>query len=268
MIRFRLGTGSTATSGGTLEGNQTYEVQFQAIVNDPGASQSIPSILDIARIKGQSDAGINFVDDGTAILYAANLYLNGPEAGPLPVTLVSFTGILQQDDVVKFNWSTSMEVNCSKYIIERSQDGKTFNPISTIAGNGTTATLHSYYSTDNVSLLTGSIVYYRLKQLDIDGKGNYSKVIAIKIKKTNTEISISPNPFNSYLNINLEWNSNEQITTRVINSQGIEILSKNIQMNKGLNYVSIAELSKLSAGNYFIQFISSSEKITKRIIKM
>ena len=267
-IKFSIGTGSTSTSGGTLAANDSYEVQFQAIVNDPGTSQSIPSILNIARIKGQSDANVNFVDDGTAILYAANLYLNAPEAGPLPVTLVSFTAILQQDDQVKLNWSTSMETNCSKYIIERSQDGKTFNQISTVAGNGTTSTLHSYSSTDNVSSITGSIAYYRLRQLDIDGKGNYSKVIVVKVKKANTEISISPNPFSSYLNMNMEWNTNEQITARVINSQGIEILSKNIQMSKGLNYVSMDQLSKLPAGNYFIQFVSSAEKITKRITKL
>ena len=258
-IIFRIGTGSTASSGGTLAANELYEVQFQATVKDPGQDQPVPSIINVARVSANSDANVSFIDDGTAIINA--------ESGPLPVTLVSFTAMLQQDDHVKLNWSTSMEINCSKYIIERSKDGKIFNQISTVAGSGTTSIMHFYSSLDDVSSVSSSIVYYRLKQLDIDGKGNYSKVIAVKVKKGNTEMSISPNPFNSYLNINMEWNSNELITAKVINTQGMEVISKKIEMTKGLNYITISELSKLPAGNYFIQFISSDKKITKRIIK-
>ena len=70
---------------------------------------------------------------------------------------------------------------------------------------------------DDVSSATGSIVYYRIKQIDIDGKGSYSKVLPVKLKKTNRQITISPNPFTSYLNINMEWNNNEVITAKVIN---------------------------------------------------
>ena len=62
----------------------------------------------------------------------------------------------------------------------------------------------------------------------------------------------------------MEWNSSEVITAKVINVQGKEVVSKSIQMSKGLNYISIDELSKLPAGNYFIQFISSTERTTKK----
>jgi hypothetical protein len=113
----------------------------------------------------------------------------------------------------------------------------------------------------------GSMVYYRIKQLDIDGKASYSKVLALKLKKTNRQITISPNPFTSYLNINTEWNSNEVVTAKVINIQGREIMSKSVQMRKGLNYVSINDLSNLPAGNYFIQFISGTDRFTQKITK-
>ena len=160
-----------------------------------------------------------------------------------------------------------MEINCSQYKVERSLDGNIFYEVSTVAGNGTTTLKHSYFVTDDVSSATGSIVYYRIKQLDIDKKGTYSKVIAVKIKNANRQITISPNPFTSYLNINMEWSKKEIITAKVINTQGKEVVSKNIQMNKGLNYISIEELSKLPAGNYFIQFISSTERFTRKITK-
>ena len=113
-----------AASGGTLASNETYEVQFKVTVNDPGYRQSFPSIMNIARIKATSDANVDFVDDGTAII--------NPDNGPLPVTMVSFTASLLQDNKVKLDWSTSMEINCSKYIIERSFDGNIFSKLQVL----------------------------------------------------------------------------------------------------------------------------------------
>jgi len=202
---------------------------------------------------------VDFVDDGTAII--------NPDNGPLPVTMVSFTASLFQDNRVKLDWSTSMEINCSKYKIERSFDGNLFSEVASISGSGTTSIFHSYSATDDVSAATASIVYYRIKQLDIDGKGSYSKVLPVKLKINSRQITISPNPFTSYLNINMEWNRSEIISAKVINVQGKEVAAKSIQMNKGLNYVSMDELSRLPAGNYFIQFVSGTERFTQKITK-
>jgi len=258
-VRFRLGAGSNGTLGGTLAATDSFEVEFKATVNDPGLGNPVPSLINIARIKAQSDANVDFVDDATAIINA--------EGGLLPITLVSFSGTLSQDNKVRINWSSSMEINCSEYKVERSMDGKVFYEVATVAGNGTTSSMHSYLINDDIALTTGSVVYYRLKQIDLDRKANYSKVIAVKLKSLGKQISISPNPFASYLNINMEWNKNEEITVKVINVQGKEVIFKKVAMSKGLNYVSIDELSRLSAGNYFIQFISSDERITKKITK-
>jgi uncharacterized repeat protein (TIGR01451 family) len=262
-VQFRIGTGATNANGGTLAPNETYEVQFKVTVNNPGVGKHIPPILNIARIKAKSDANVDFVDDGTAIINPDN----GPDNGPLPVTMVSFTASLLQDKKVKLDWSTSMEINCSKYKIERSFDGNIFNNVANVSGSGTTSLFHSYSFTDDVFSATGSIVYYRIQQLDIDGKGSYSKVLPVKLKNENRQVIISPNPFSSYLNINMEWNKNEIIVAKVINIQGSEVISKNIQMSKGLNYISIDELSKLPSGNYFIQFISGTERFTQKITK-
>lgn len=262
-LQFRIGTGATSTNGGTLTPNETYEVQFKVTVNNPGSGKSVPPIMNIARIKALSDANVNFVDDGTAIINSDNR----TENGLLPVTLVSFTASLLQDKKVKLDWSTSMEINCSEYKIEKSFDGNIFNEIANVSGSGTTTSVHSYSFTDDVSSLQGSLIYYRINQIDIDGKGSYSKVLPVKIKDENRQVIISPNPFSNYLNINMEWNKNEIIIAKVINVQGSVVISKNIKMRKGLNYISINELSKLSPGNYFIQFISGTERLTKKITK-
>ena len=160
-----------------------------------------------------------------------------------------------------------MEINCSKFKIERSFDGKVFIEAASVDGNGTTSIAHTYSAIDNASSLAGAIIYYRLKQLDLDGKGSYSKVVSIKTKQLDKNLAISPNPFNSYLNVKMNWNKAEAITARVINIQGKEVIIKSLQMGKGLNYVKLDELSNLPSGNYFIQFISSEERFTEKITK-
>ncbi|MEO8414867.1 MAG: T9SS type A sorting domain-containing protein [Ginsengibacter sp.] len=262
-VRFRLGTGATSSSGGTLASNETYKVQFKVTVNDPGRGNHLPSIMNIARIMAQSDANVNFVDDGTAIINPGNM----PENGPLPVTMVSFTASLMADSKVKLDWSTSQEINCSKYKIERSIDGNIYNEVAVVAGNGTTPLFHSYSFTDDAMPVTVAIIYYRIEQVDIDGKGSYSKVLRLQLKNATIQVITSPNPFTSYLNVKLEWNSHEIIGMKVIGIQGKVVFTKRIEMTKGTNHISIEDLAKLPGGNYFIQFISGSERITKKITK-
>jgi len=258
-IRFRLGTGASNTSGGTLASNETYEVQFQVTVNDPGRGNQVPSIMNMARVKAVSDANENFVDDGTAII--------NPDNGPLPVTMVAFTASLLQDKKVKLAWATSMEINCNKYIIERSLDGNLFSETGSVAGSGTTGLLHSYSFLNDISGVTGSIVYYRIKQIDTDRKSSYSKVLPVKLTDENGQLTISPNPFSSFLNINMQWNKNEIISAKIISVQGKELFAKKIRMNKGANYIKIDELSRFPPGNYFIQFVSAIETITRKVTK-
>lgn len=258
-VRFRIGTGCSATTGGSLAASESYEVQFQVTVNDPGKNMQMPSILNIARVSAKSDADLDFVDDGTAIM--------NPDNGPLPVTLVSFSAGMQQDGSVKLDWKTSMEINCSKYKIERSMDGTFFSEVASVDGNGTTSLLHNYSATDNLPSYAGSVIYYRLRQLDFDGKGSYSKVVSIVSKQFQKNLSLSPNPFKNYLNVNMNWSKSEVITARVVNIQGKEVFSKSLLLNKGANHIRLDELSNLPSGNYFVQFISSTERFTEKITK-
>jgi hypothetical protein len=201
-------------------------------------------------------------------LFTFTIKMKEPANGPLPVTMTSFTASLLQDNKVKLDWNTSMEINCSKYKIERSLDGHIFNEVGNVLGSGTTSIFHSYSFIDDASSVIGTIIYYRIKQIDLDGKNSYSKVLPVKIKDENRQLIISPNPFSNYLKINMGWSKDEIIVAKVINIQGSEVMSKNIKLSKGLNYISIdEELSTLPSGNYFIQFISGIERFTKKITK-
>jgi uncharacterized repeat protein (TIGR01451 family) len=258
-VSFRIGTGATATEGGTLAAGQSYEVQFQVTVNDPGNGKAVPSIMNIARVTSQSDAGVKFVDDGTAII--------NPEAGPLPVTLVKFTAKLLQSNQVQIDWSTSMELNCKNFIVERSYDGNVFTGVQTIDGNGNSNVLHNYSATDDLHSFTGTTAYYRLKQTDFDGKGYVSKIIQVKLKSSANKTIVSPNPFSDYININTQWQNAEIATITIFNVQGKMVVSKQVALNKGNNDIRIDNLSNLPAGNYYLQLSSATQKIIEKIAK-
>ena len=258
-VVFHLGTGATGSRGGVLAANETYEVQFQVTVNDPGKGNRVPSIMNIARITSQSDARVSFVDDGTAII--------NPEEGPMPVTLSKFTASSLQDNKIQLDWSTSMEINCAGYVVERSNDGNSFSAVANVSGNGTTSLYHNYSVLDNVSPFNGSAVYYRLKQMDIDGKANFSNVIVLKVTKSNQLVSVSPNPFTSYITINTNWDKSEEISAMIMNIQGKIVASKAVQVNKGANSIRIDNLSNLPSGNYILQLVSPNGKIIQKIMK-
>jgi hypothetical protein len=201
----------------------------------------------------------DYIDDAVAII--------NPAGGPLPVTLKSFSAVLSGNSVVKLNWVTSMEINSKGYAVERSTDGRNFTAVATIDGAGNTASERAYSISDNILAVTAPIVYYRLRQTDFDGKGSVSKTITVRLKKSAHDFTVSPNPFNGYVNINIDWNKNENSTVKVFNMMGREVVSKNVQLIKGTNYVPVTELSALPAGNYIIQFNDGEKRIYKQITK-
>lgn len=258
-IVFRLGAGANATHGGVLAEGETYEVQFQVRVNNPGNGQEVPSILNIARITSESDAGVTFVDDGTAFI--------NPQGGPVPVVLSIFKASLLNEKLAQLDWVTSQEINNSHFILERSTDAHSFAPVATISGNGTTSLQHHYSFKDNISGVSASVIYYRLRQIDLDGKSNLSEVVSLKIQRSVKNVNVSPNPFINSVTISAEWDKADEATAQIINMQGKVVISRTIRLNKGYNQVTIDNLSNLPAGNYVLQLISSNGRIIQKIIK-
>lgn len=259
VVVFRIGTGADANQGGILAQDEEFELEFKVTVNPADANGNIPPIINIARIVGASDANEKFTDDGTAILE--------PLAGPLPVTLKTFTAILLSNNIVKLDWATLQEINCDRYEIERSLDGRLFTKTGSIKGHGFTS-LDMYYTlNDNITGVAGTIIYYRLRQIDINGKSSFSKVISVRLKKS-TDFTISPNPFTNYVNINIDWKNNETTLLKVFTMSGTEVFIKNIKMNKGTNYIQLNELSTLKPGSYIIWLYGGEGKIFKQVIKL
>jgi hypothetical protein len=106
----------------------------------------------------------------------------------LPIELVAF-GAALKDRYVLIDWKTLTERNNDYFIVERSLDGVEWEIIDKIDGAGNSTELLSYKTYD-FNPYRG-ISYYRLKQIDFDGKYSYSEIRSV----TNTdELMVLPNP--------------------------------------------------------------------------
>jgi uncharacterized repeat protein (TIGR01451 family) len=255
-ITFRVGTGADAVSGGSVAPPDSFEVQFQVIVNNP-VSGTPPPIVNVGRLSS-TVSGVFYSDDATAIINPSTV---------LPVTLTFFTAELAQNKRVKLSWNTSMEFNSKSFTVERSTNGASFKAVATKAAAGNSSSPLAYAATDDVSIITAPVVYYRLQQTDVNGKSVASKVVAVRLTPTHGAFSISPNPFRNTANINIDWDKNETTVVKVFSVTGTAVIAKSIAMQKGNNYIVLDEMASLPSGNYIVEFTTAAGKLTKQLIK-
>lgn len=177
----------------------------------------------------------------------------------LPVELLSFNG-KSENRKVKLNWKTATELNCLFFRIERSTDGKTFEEIGKVNGNGTTNSEQFYQFTDE-NPQYGKVNYYRLREFDTDGKNNYSNMIAIESSgDMNVYINVFPVPAED--NLTIEFNANNQNSVlSIYDSRG------NLVNEKSSSGYDKTELSNFKAGYYMAVLLSSDGKtITKKFL--
>ncbi len=109
---------------------------------------------------------------------------------PLPIDLLSFTVKLKNNNALLL-WATGSERNNRGFEIEKSLDGKTFYPIGFVNGQGISTGLQEYQFEDRDIFANA---YYRLKQLDLNGKATFSPIRFLPIHTNSVSINIAPNP--------------------------------------------------------------------------
>ncbi len=197
----------------------------------------------------------------TASLSISNLFTfgSGTSINPLPVKLLSFTGGNTSKGNV-LNWTTASEKDNHSFTVQRSINGTQFLPIGMVNGHGNSSNLLHYAYID--SLVPASILYYRLKQTDNDGKYTYSPIIRIEAPDREVrEVFAYPNPASTD-EIHILTGSTIQ-SFCIYNLLGKSVYEGN-PTAENTEHVFIPNAS----GIYFIKAIAVDGKvITKRLIK-
>jgi Bacterial Ig domain len=224
--------------------------------------------------KGQSTTFTYMVcDNGSPALCSdiATVTIIFQTLGALPVTIVDF-GAVYENNKVNVKWTTTFELNNDHFEVERSTDGTNFTSVSSVKGQGNSASRHDYQFNDDVSksVLNKNDMYYRLKQVDLNGKGSFTKVLVVRVYRTKSlqSLSVTPNPAINDIKVNVQLNENSYIVMKVNNSSGIEVMRKTTRGSAGTNSFGLEGTSHLQAGIYFLEVIvNSNERMMVKLVK-
>lgn len=191
----------------------------------------------------------------------------------LPVTLVNFSGFLNNNSQTQLKWTTATEMNNNYFDVERSVDGKIFTKITTVvssATNGNSTISLNYAYADDVSGFK-STIYYRLKQVDKDGKYTYSNVLRVNIATTVSDnLQVYPNPvISNNVNLKVQLFTDQNVQVRITDMLGsIVYKSAAIKLFAGSNLLNLTQSINLNKGTYVVQLFSDTNKTIIGISKM
>jgi hypothetical protein len=181
----------------------------------------------------------------------------GIQFKPLPITLLNFDGKRNvETSVNELEWSTSQEINNDYFKIKRSINGKAYQDLVEIQGKGTSASPTNYSYTDGDSANPG-VYYYKLVQVDYDGKTKEYGPIRIQVGDIETLITnIYPNPTFNYSTLKIEAPVGTLISGSLMDMSGKRI--RDIWINEVSRTESteiILDTQDLKKGVYHIQLI-------------
>lgn len=183
----------------------------------------------------------------------------------LPVEWEDFTAVLFQEKV-RLNWQTVSEQNSSHFIVERSLNGIDFETAGHVNATGVSNSLQQYTWIDDIaSTLNSTIFYYRLQQVDQDGKHNYSKVVQIKIEKKSWVSSVV-NPISNTIHVNVFAENPGVLSSKLVDIQGRIILKKSQLLTRGVNTIQLPA-THLSKGIYLLELVQGGKTSVKKLVK-
>jgi len=175
----------------------------------------------------------------------------------LPVTFVNFY-VSIENEKVKISWSTATETNNKQFEIERSIDGINWSAIAVVAAVGNSNSVNNYSYTDKK--INATLTYYRIKQVDLDGRATYTSVKSVSGGKTNsTDITVSRGN-----NISIAFNNvQSNVVVKIWTANGQAMHQQSFNQSAYISF----RLNNAIPGVYVVQVIDSNNKSeSKKII--
>ena len=258
-LKLRMNNPSTLQPGlppSGSNGNAVADISKIRIITSKGPSHNTWVLA------GTQGSGHSVLASGDYLLEETGVtgfsFFNGGgnDNNPLPVELVSFSGLCEEGNI-NLTWQTASEFNSSHFDVEKSRDGENWQMLTTVPSAGTSNELLTYQTVDQNG--TDGNNYYRLRQVDIDGTEKvYDPINVSCAEVTSGYFSSFPNPSGSSFQVIV--NNKELIGTCVLNivdATGKVIEQREIEMNDGINMFVINQ--ELTPGIYFMNITNGSK---------
>ncbi|MBO9562733.1 MAG: T9SS type A sorting domain-containing protein [Niastella sp.] len=186
------------------------------------------------------------------------------EEDALPITLVQFNAERIEGSKVNLMWRGENQSNFEKFVLERSEDGINFKAVATIPGKEGMQADYNYL--DAPGAITGSKLYYRLKQVDKDARFKYSRILSVSFDVNGLTVLLRPNPASNFINISINSDKKLSVTIKVVDNFGGLLLMQRGDINKGDNIVHINNVSLLKNGIYSVVVIAGHTQVMQKLI--
>ncbi|MGL1889314.1 MAG: T9SS type A sorting domain-containing protein, partial [Reichenbachiella sp.] len=181
-----------------------------------------PTVSLLGNVYTFEDVDISNFSDGDYFTIAA-------VDASLPLTWLSFDAVIE-DNGMLLSWTTTNEINVSHFIVEKSLDGLNYFPLDKMTANNIQSSVNEYNYLD-ADLSTKGIRYYKVLQVDFDGKHEYSDVVSVNGDALYaTDITAYPNPFQDVFAIESAVDLTGAI--QVIDISGQIVLSQTLDQTK------------------------------------
>jgi hypothetical protein len=272
-----LMTGATAYSFVANATFNLFEISFSGLssatsvrlVNLPDGGTAAPnrSYFYIEAGADRTNEAEMFFGPGATNTGSYTSYSFVPAATVAPVNFLSFAANKVNDNA-DLRWEVANQTNLTSHFnVERSTDGVNFKGIQEIAANTQNGAASYTMLDENISKLNVNLIYYRIKQVDTDGKFVYSDVKYVKVGNKGGLISANPNPVKDITNLRIEVLENQNATLQLLDANGKQILTESLKLNKGLNTKQF-DMSPLAAGVYVIRVVTENDEVlSQKIVK-
>lgn len=165
------------------------------------------------------------------------------ELNILPLQWLSFTAT-RQKDVVNLNWQTTAEINTSHFDVQWGTDALNFSTVGTVAAKQQPGV--NSYNFNHAAVGNGKN-YYRLKQVDKNGRFAYSNIISAEVVSV-TNITLSPNPAHDAITVQWPANIGAKLI-KIFDAAGKQVLQQTVSPAAQQAQLNI---QKLAAGWYIL----------------
>jgi len=181
----------------------------------------------------------------------------------LPLNIIAFN-VNHQAPIAILNWKVENEMSTNYYEVEFSTNGTQFQKIASVFANNTGTSNYSY--NHNLNNISSYVFYYRIKQVDKNGKIFYTNIVSIKSTIKN-EIIVHNNPFTNSIGLTVKTKQKEKLFLSLMDMNGRTIVQQTNEVNIGSNSITVNQLNNLSKGMYVLSVQSASGIQTFKLVK-
>jgi len=244
--------------------------------DDDGLDNRFDSLNSVINIKGTSyrmGTGGTYIGDpapGSRTTVqkkkAANIDRDWRFVGTVLINeSLVLNGRLQGNDVF-LNWTIMTSEQVDHFELERSTDNRWYDKLSSVYQTVKLNEPQGFSFKDEVTKVSGDIIYYRVKVIDAAGDTRYSNIVALRKPRMNIPLTLMPNPAGSEIALSFYAEIAEEISIRMVDNSGKVVFTQQQKVTRGNNVIRLTNLARFSNGAYAMQVQVNGKVLTQKFI--